>query len=277
VIYLTWRSLVLVFFTGIIVFASSASWGQETKRIRLASSTSLVSSGFLSYLLPIYSNISGIEFELFPVGSGLALRLGHDGEVDMVWTHAPEEERHFMAKGAGVSRHEIMRNDFILIGPGDDPASVRKTKDIEAAMRVIAQSHADFVSRADDSGTHKRERQLWQRAGIDPYAEDWYIELGSGMRACLVYAEEKQAYMLVDRATFHVAGDGRLAIIKESDPDLKNVYSVVHVNPKISGAKDRGASRAFIDWLISSEGQAVIADYRVAGKSLFIPVVGDSR
>lgn len=203
------------------------------------------------------------------VGSGEALRLGARGDADVLLVHSPRAEEEFMAAGFGESRRHVMSNDFVLVGPPDDPAEVRGLGDAAAALRRIAEARAPFVSRGDESGTHAKERELWAAAGIAP-AGPWYLEAGQGMGAVLVLANERGAYTLSDRGTYLTLRDQlRLTVLVEGDDRLKNEYSVIVV----AGAANAEGARAFADWLISEEAQRLIGAFGVEryGRPLFVP------
>ncbi len=242
--------------------------------ITLASTTSTQNSGLFDYLLPKFTARTGIEVRVVAVGTGQAIRLAERGDADVLLVHHRPSEDRFVAEGYGVDRRDVMHNDFVLVGPAADPAGVRGLGDVAAALARIAAAGAPFVSRGDDSGTHKKERELWRAAGIDPGAASgtWYREAGAGMGATLNLAAGMGAYTLSDRATWVAFGNkGDLAILVEGDARLANPYGVILVNPARHAHVKEADGRAFIDWLTGPEGQAAIAAFRVAGQQLFFP------
>jgi len=217
---------------------------------------------------------TGIEVRVVAVGTGQAIRNAQNCDGDVLLVHAQNAEEQFVAEGFGVSRSDVMYNDFIVVGPAQDPAGVAGMSDIDQALRKIAATKSRFASRGDDSGTHKAEMRLWQAAAIDPtkHSGDWYRETGSGMGATLNVATGMNAYVLTDRATwinFNNKGDANIVV--EGDDALFNQYGIILVNPDKCDNVKADASQAFIDWLLSNEGQAIIANYKVSGQQLFFP------
>jgi tungstate transport system substrate-binding protein len=242
--------------------------------ITVASTTSTEQSGLFRHLLPLFTNKTGIEVHVVAVGTGQALDIGRRGDADVVFVHAKPLEEKFVAEGYGVQRFEVMYNDFVLAGPKSDPAKVGGTKDIVAAFRQIKAAQAPFVSRGDNSGTHFAELELWKAAGADIAKEKgpWYRETGSGMGPALNTASAMDAYILADRGTWlSFRNRGALAILVEADARLFNQYGVMLVNPARHAHVKRKLGQAFIDWLVSPEGQAAIAAYRIDGEQLFFP------
>ena len=242
--------------------------------IIVQSTTSTQNSGLLDYLIPIFTRKTGIEVRVVAVGTGQALKNARNGDGDVLLVHAKSAEEQFVAEGFGVERFNLMYNDFVIVGPTDDAADISAISDVLAAVAKIAASSASFVSRGDDSGTHKKEMQLWAQAGIDPTKASgtWYRETGSGMGATLNTAVGMGAYTLTDRATwiaFQNKGDFRIHV--EGDAKLFNQYGVILVNPNKHGHVRAKEGRTFIDWLLSEEGQAAIAAYRIDGQQLFFP------
>src|SRR5437588_2194202 len=246
----------------------------QERMITVASTTSTEQSGLFGYLLPRFSSASGIGVKVVAVGTGQALDIGRRGDADVVFVHDKVAEQKFLAEGFGVKRFEVMYNDFVVIGPKADPAHIAGDKDVADALRRIAAAKAIFVSRGDRSGTHEAELRLWKEAGVDLAAAkgDWYREIGQGMGAALNMASSSNAYLLADRGTWlSFKNRGELAVLTESDRRLFNQYGVTLVNPvKHAGVKARDG-QAFIDWLVSVEGQKTIADYKVGGEQLFFP------
>mgnify|MGYP002631432999 FL=1 len=249
----------------------------DNPHLLLATTTSTRDSGLLEFLLPDFEKQYGVFVDVVAVGTGQAIKLGEDGNADVLLVHARAKEDDFMAAGHGVRREDVMYNDFVLVGPAGDPAGIGGGVDAPAAFARIAESGAPFVSRGDDSGTHSKEKAIWQAAGIEP-AGDWYISAGQGMGAVLTMADEQNAYTLSDRATYlaRTLAGTELVILSESDPILFNPYGVIAVNPA-KNAKINGAlANQFIDWLISVPMQEKIGQFGVAefGAPLFTP---DSR
>ena len=245
----------------------------EDRSIIVASTTSTQDSGLFGYLLPIFKAKTGIEVKVIAQGTGQALDTARRGDADVVFVHAKPQEEKFLAEGFGVKRFDVMYNDFVLIGPKDDPAGV-KGKDIETALKTIQAKDAPFVSRGDRSGTHAAELALWKQAGIDIAAAKgpWYREIGQGMGAALNTASAMNGYVLSDRGTWiSFKNRGNLQIVVEGDKRLFNQYGVMLVNPEKYPSVRRDLGQAFVDWLISPEGQAAIAGYKIDGQQLFFP------
>jgi tungstate transport system substrate-binding protein len=239
--------------------------------IKMATTTSTDNSGLLQYLLPKYEAKCRCKVRYTAVGTGNAIKLGENGDVDMIMVHARAAEDKFVAQGYGVSRRDLMYNDFVIVGPHADPAKVRGMKDLDAALKKIKSSGSVFVSRGDDSGTNKKELELWKAAGVDPKGPH-YLSIGQGMGQTLTVASEKQGYTLTDRATYATYQDKTgLEIMVEGAKNLLNPYGVIALNPKKYPAINYKGAMAFIDWLTSSEGQSAIASYKPQGAQLFFP------
>jgi len=240
----------------------------------LASTTSTENSGLFDYLLPHFTDLTGIQVRVVAVGTGQAIRLASNGDADVLLVHHRPSEDAFVAQGLGVRRHSLMHNDFVLAGPEDDPANVSGDSDVLHALGKIRESQSVFTSRGDDSGTHKKELSLWAEAGINPSAANpgGYRETGAGMGATLNTAAAMNAYVLSDRATWASFGNkGRLKVLVEGDPRLFNPYGVILVNPERFPLVHASEGQAFIDWLLSPAGQALIAAYRIDGAPVFFP------
>jgi len=253
--------------------ASVQAYAQE-KFIVVASTTSTEQSGLFGYLLPIFSKRTGIQVRVVALGTGQALEVGRRGDADVEFVHDQVAEGKFIAEGYGVGRKDVMYNDFILIGPKGDPAKVAGGRDIVAAFRKIRAAQAAFVSRGDKSGTHSSELQLWKLAAIDPVAGrgTWYRETGSGMGPSLNTASSMKAYVLSDRGTWlNFRNRGELSIVVEGDGRLFNQYGVMLVNQAKHPHVKKELGQAFIDWLVSDEGQKSIAAYKIGGEQLFFP------
>jgi tungstate transport system substrate-binding protein len=244
----------------------------QDKSIVVSSTTSTQDSGLFGHILPIFKAKTGIDVKVVSQGTGQALDTGRRGDADVVFVHAKSQEEKFVAEGAGVKRHPVMYNDFVLAGPKSDSAGV-KGRDIVAAFKSIKGKSAPFISRGDKSGTHSAELALWKAAGIDVTGTDkgaWYKEIGQGMGAALNTASASNAYVLTDRGTWlSFKNRGDLAIVVEGDNKLFNQYGVILVNPEKHKHVKKELGQAFIDWLISAEGQKAINDYKINGQQLF--------
>ena len=249
--------------------------GSQTGRLILATTTSTYDSGLLDAILPEFEEQTGITVEVIAVGTGQALALGEQGDADVLLVHARAREDAFMEAGHGVRREDVMYNDFVVLGPPNDPAAITGMESVVDAFATIADAEAIFISRGDDSGTHTKELAVWSEAGIEP-AGDWYRSIGQGMGATLTMADEEQAYTLSDRGTFlsrSLDEEFGLEVIVEGDPILFNPYGVMAVNPDKSDQIDGEAADEFIDWLVSLPVQEAIAEFGVDrfGSALFVP------
>lgn len=244
------------------------------KAITVASTTSTVDSGLFNHILPIFKDKTGIEVRVISQGTGQALDTGRRGDADVVFVHARAAEEKFVAEGHGGPRKPVMYNDFVLIGPKSDPAGVKGSKDIVAALTAIQTKAAPFVSRGDKSGTHQAELALWKAANIDIEAKrgSWYREIGQGMGAALNTAGGMNAYVLADRGTWlSFKNRGDLDIAVEGDTRMFNQYGIMLVNPERHAHVKKAEGQAFIDWVVGPEGQKAIADYTIGGQQLFFP------
>jgi len=247
--------------------------------IIVQSTTSTQNSGLLDAILPVFHAETGIEVRVVAVGTGQAIRNAMNGDGDVLLVHAKPAERRFVADGWGVARHDVMYNDFVIVGPAEDPAGVDGMTDAVAALDRIARHRAVFASRGDDSGTHKAERRLWAETGVDiaGASPDWYRETGSGMGATLNTGVGMDAYVLTDRATWISFGNkGDHRVLVEGDPKLFNQYGVILVNPERHPRVKAAAGQAFIDWLTGPAGQAEIGRFRIDGQQLFFPNAKDT-
>ena len=268
-------SIVAVALLGTAVRAQDTS---EPRSIVVASSTTAQDSGLFGYILPLFKAKTGINVKVMAQGTGQALDTARRGKADVVFVHARVAEEQFVAEGFGVKRYPVMYNDFVLIGPSSDPAGVKGTKDIVAALRAIKEKQISFMSRGDRSGTHLAEIELWKIAVFDPARNKgpWYKEARQGMGATLNTAQAANAYLLSDRGTWLAfRNKGDLVIAVEGDKRLNNQYSVILVNPAKHPHVKSELGQAFIDWLISPEGQKAIADYKIDGQQLFFPDAND--
>ena len=276
----------------------SCSSQKEDVTITMATTTSTENSGLLNVLLPAFTKDTGIKIKVIAKGTGAAIRDGMDGNVDVIFVHAKAREEKFVAEGYGTYRLAVMHNDFVIVGPESDPASIRGMKSAPEAFKKIAEAKAPFVSRGDDSGTHTKEQELWKLSGVELKKETteivkngkkttltflhpeglgvWYFSIGQGMGKTLTFAEEKQAYTLTDRGTYLKYKFGRaqgldLDIMVEGDPDLYNPYGVIPINPKKFPRTKFKQADEFAKWLVSEKAQKIIADYKIEGKQAFFP------
>ena len=246
----------------------------EDKFIILQSTTSTENSGLFDHILPKFTEQTGIGVRVVAVGTGQALKNAQKGDGDVVLVHSKPDEEKFVANGWGVNRHDVMYNDYVVVGPATDPAKIAGLKDAPQALKKIAEAEAPFASRGDESGTHKAELQLWQEAGVDPKPSSgkWYLETGSGMGATLNTAVGKGAYALTDRGTWlSFANKINFKVLVEGDSTLFNQYGVILVNPDKHRTVKAKEGQAFIDWLTGREGQAAIASFKIGGEQLFFP------
>ena len=267
----------LIAATASFVFAGHAS--AQEKSIVVASTTSTQDSGLFGHILPMFKAKTSIDVKVVAQGTGQALDTGRRGDADVVFVHAKPAEEKFLSEGFGVKRYPVMYNDFVLIGPKGDPAGIKGSKDIVAALGAIKAKGADFISRGDKSGTHQAEVNLWKVAGVDIGKDKgpWYKEIGQGMGAALNTASASNAYVLADRGTWlSFKNRGDLVIAVEGDKRLFNQYGVMLVNPEKHPSVKKDIGQQFIDWLVSSEGQKAIADYKINGEQLFYPNASDS-
>jgi tungstate transport system substrate-binding protein len=263
---------------GTLAFAAMvalASWAQaDDKSIIVQSTTSTQNSGLYDYLLPLFKEDSGVTVNVVAVGTGQAIKNARNCDGDVLLVHAKPAEEKFVAEGFGVERFDLMYNDFVIVGPPADPAGVGGTTHAPAALEKIAAAEATFASRGDDSGTHKKEKALWQAAGVDPSSASgqWYRETGSGMGATLNAGVGMGAYVMTDRATWiSFKNKGDFEILVEGDEALFNQYGVILVNPDKCPSVKADLGQQFVDWLISEKGQTAIGAYQVEGQQLFFP------
>ena len=246
----------------------------QDKFITVASTTSTENSGLFDYLLPIFQEKTGIEVRVVAVGTGQAIELARNGDADVLFVHHKPSEEKFVAEGFGVERHEVMYNDFVIVGPSSDPAGIKGDKDVVDAIGKIAAAEVPFASRGDDSGTHKAELALWQEAGVDVAGASgtWYRETGSGMGPTLNTAAGMDAYALTDRGTW-LSFDNRqnLEILVEGDPRLFNQYGIILVNPEKHPHVKAALGQIFIDWVLSDQGQDAIGAFKINGQQAFFP------
>lgn len=248
---------------------------QADSMLRMATTTSTDNSGLLQYLLPEFEKDAQHKVQVIAVGTGKALKMGTDGDVDIVLVHAPGAEKKFVDSGAGVKRFPVMYNDFVIVGSKTDPAKISDDKNVIEALKKIATTKSMFVSRGDDSGTHKKELKLWQAASIQP-GEPWYREAGQGMGKVLLMASELQAYTMTDRGTWLAMKDKLdLKIVSEGDAGLFNPYGIIAVNPDKHSHVNHRAANDLINWITSDKGQKMISEFKVGGEQLFVPKLTD--
>jgi len=270
------RLFVAVICLALSVCFLPAGAAAEEKILMMATTTSTDNTGLLDYLAPAFTNATGIELRWTATGTGKALKLGQNCDVDILMVHAPPAEKKFVAAGYGVDRREIMYNDFVIIGPAADAAGI-KGKSIDDALTMIKTKQAVFVSRGDNSGTHKKELALWKSAKLPvPEKEGWYVQTGQGMLATINIAAERNGYTMTDRGTYikyesNLKGNPPLKILVEGDAVLLNQYSVIAINPKHCAKTKYSVAREFIQWIAAPEAQQLIKDFKLLGKPLFTP------
>lgn len=292
------RITVSLFLLSVMCFSAATSLGEADRVLKMSTTTSTQASGLLDVLLPSFEKDTGIKVKVIAKGTGAAIRDGMDGNVDVIFVHAPAREEKFVQQGYGTKRYAVMHNDFVILGPEADPAGIKGLTDAAAALRNIAESQSLFVSRGDDSGTHSKEQTLWKAAGIQLESTartvvkkgkkraikssapadsgKWYLSIGQGMGKTLTFADEKQAYTLSDKGTYIKYKFGRevpldLDILCEGDPKLANPYGLIPVNPEKFPHVRYDLAREFALWLTSPRGQQIIADYRLLDRQLFYP------
>jgi tungstate transport system substrate-binding protein len=272
------RTLIAAAALGAVAVAAPLAQAQE-KSIVVSSTTSTQDSGLFGHILPLFKSKTGITVKVVAQGTGQALDTGRRGDADVVFVHAKAQEEKFIAEGHGVKRHPVMYNDFVLIGPKSDPAGIKGGKDVAKALQTIKDKKAPFISRGDRSGTHSAELRLWKASGIDIEKDKgpWYKPIGQGMGAALNTASAGASYVLSDRATWiSFKNKGDLTIVVEGDKRMFNQYGVILVNPAKHANVKKELGQAFIDWLISPEGQKAIAGYKINGEQLFYPNATDA-
>jgi len=267
-------SLILLLAIFLTACASRITSGApQNADLLLVSTTSTQDSGLLDVILPAFSEQTGYRVQLVSVGSGQALKIGEQGNADVILLHSPAAEKEFMANEFGIDRRLVMHNDFVLVGPPSDPAGIRDKAPVDALKEIFA-SRATFVSRGDESGTHVKELALWKNAGLDPAGEDWYLETGQGQGPTLSISSEKSGYAITDRGTFLAyKSNVDLEILVEGDPFLLNIYHVITVNPEKWSNVNLEGAKAFADFVTSPEGQKIIEEFGVEeyGQPLFFP------
>ncbi|MFK7816375.1 MAG: substrate-binding domain-containing protein [Gammaproteobacteria bacterium] len=263
-----------IFITLLFLISISSANANEESFITLSSTTSTDNSGLLEYLIPKFKEKSGINVRVIAVGTGRALQLGKRGDADAVLVHHKTSEEQFVENGFGIDRRDVMYNDYVIVGPRKDPANIQYIKHAAEAFKLISQNKVPFISRGDDSGTHKKELELWTLASVDAqkHSGDWYREAGAGMGTTLNIANGMDAYTLTDRGTWlSFKNRDELALLFENDPPLFNQYGIILVNPERHEHIKYQEAKQFSDWLISKEGQQAIAEFSLKGKQLFFP------
>lgn len=245
----------------------------EVARLKMATTTSTDNSGLLSVLNPPFEKKYNVKLDVISVGTGKAIRLGQNGDVDLIFVHAPEAEKQFVEGGSGIEREPVMHNDFVIVGPAEDPAEINKAKNVAEAMTKLLKAKSIFVSRGDDSGTHKKEKRLWRMVGSEPTG-DWYLAVGQGMGVVLRIADDKEAYTLTDRGTYLAYKDKmKLRIVFENDVALFNPYHVIMINPAKHPHAKIDLARKYAAFIRGEGGQALIRNFKVKGEVLFHPDV----
>jgi tungstate transport system substrate-binding protein len=263
----------IIFFAMLLTLVGTPAVAET--RIRMASTTSTQNSGLFDYLLPLFEKKTGIKIDVVAVGTGASIEIGKRGDADVVFVHAKEQELRAVEEGFFVNRHDVMYNDFVIIGPKNDPAKINWLKSATDAFKAIAAAESLFISRGDKSGTHTKELSLWKKAGIEPAGQKWYLEVGQGMEKTQRIADEKRAYTLSDRGTWLATKDKDkldMVIVFEGDPSLFNQYGVMAVNPEKHKHVKYKEAMEFVNWIISKDGQAAVAAFKDKnGNALFIP------
>ena len=276
---MTWRRIaIVVALAGLLALATAACGGG--KEIILATTTSTQDTGLLDVLVPKFKEESGYKVKVIAVGSGEALSMADRGDADAVLAHAPSSEQELVDKGTVVNRQLVMHNDFVIVGPANDPAGIKGMESAVEALTTIADQKVSFISRGDDSGTDKLEKSLWKKAGLDPQGQGWYEESGQGMGTTLQITNQRGAYTISDRGTYlSQSSNLDLEVLVEGDPALLNIYHVMQVNPEQFSRVNGKAGQAFVEFMVSKETQDIISNFGVDkyGRPLFIADAGKSE
>jgi tungstate transport system substrate-binding protein len=262
------KKIIISIFIFMLIFTSAAA-AQEV--LTMATTTSTENSGLLAELIPPFEEKFDVRVDVVAVGTGAAIELGRNGDADIIFVHAREAEDEFVANGYGINRRDVMYNDFVILGPASDPAAVGTSDSAAEALSLIAENEYEFISRGDNSGTHKKELSLWNSAAVKP-AESWYLESGQGMGPSINMADERQAYILADRGTYLAySGDIDLEILNSGDPVLFNPYGIIPINPAYYSHVNYQLAMAFTGYVTSQQGQNIINNYMRYGEQLFYP------
>ena len=265
----TTRVMIKTLMINALFLIVQPGWAEDI--LKLSTTTSTENSGLLAVLHPGFEKQNNIRVDIIAVGTGKALKIGGNGDVDVVFVHAPAAELKYVEKGDFIDRVAVMHNDFVIVGPENDPADIASARTVVEALMKIAQSQSPFISRGDDSGTHKKERQLWKQMAIEPKGS-WYMAVGQGMGAVLRIADDKQGYALTDRGTQIAYSDKiTLKVLSEGDSALFNPYHVMAVNPEKGSHIRYDLAKKYIDFVVSKKGQKIIADYKKGEEQLFYP------
>jgi len=257
------------FITVLLIFFNSVCTAEDI--LKMSTTTSTENSGLLATLNPAFEKKFNVKLHVIAVGTGKALKIGANGDVDVVFVHAPDAELKYVEQGYFIDRSEVMHNDFVIVGPTNDPAEAKTADSALSAFRKIASHHAVFISRGDDSGTHKKEREIWKKTAINPQG-NWYLSVGQGMGAVLRMADDKQAYALTDRGTQIAYSDKiTIKVLFEGDPTLFNPYHIMAVSPEKHSHVRYDLAKKYIEFVTGKEGQSIIKNYRLGGQQLFYP------
>lgn len=255
----------------LLLIGCSCSLAIANERLKLATTTSIENTGIIYELIKPFQQKTGIKVDVIAVGTGNALKLGEEGDVDVVFVHDKDAEEEFVKKGFGINRKDVMNNNFIIIGPKNDPARVKKAKTVEEAFKKIYNTKTTFISRGDDSGTDRKEKAIWKDISVNPEGS-WYKEAGQGMGTVILMADNLKAYTFADSGTYFFLKDKiKLVICYKGDKNLKNFYGIIAINPANHKNVNSKAAELFINWVTSNKGQKIIRNYKKSGKQLFYP------
>jgi tungstate transport system substrate-binding protein len=267
------KQFLTILLLNFVLIATQSTWAKDV--LRISTTTSTENSGLLAVLNPVFQEKHNARIDVIAVGTGKALRIGGNGDVDVVFVHAPVAEMKYVEQGDFINRSAVMHNDFVIVGPKHDPANIASATTVVGALAKIATAQAPFISRGDDSGTHKKEKQLWEQVGVDPKG-DWYASAGQGMGAVLRIVDDKQGYALTDRGTQIAYSDKMsLQVLFEGGSALFNPYHIMAVNPEKHQHVNYKLAKKYIDFVVGEQGQKIIADYKKSGQQLFYPDVAN--
>ncbi len=259
---------------GLLMIASLAAQEKEPVKVILSTTTSTYETGLLDYMLPVFEKENNCKVHCLSLGTGKAIQVAKDGNADIILVHARAAEDQFVAEGWGVNRQDVMYNDFLFMGPKEDPAGIKGMKSATEVLKKISDAKQPFISRGDDSGTHKKEKGFWKKLNMTPESgkDSWYMEAGQGMAATLKIADEKNAYIMLDRATYNFQKNNtRLVLLMDGDDQLLNPYGIIAVNPEKYPEVKYDLAMKMIEFFTSERGQKMIADYKVNGEQLYFP------